>query len=310
MGKKALRDVFGDFLAEYGGKYKDVVVLDADLSASTRTNKFAEIYPDKFFNMGIAEQNMVGTAIGFAISGKVPVVSGFSIFTTGRAWEFIRLACHDNLNVKIITTHGGFVGEDGSTHHALEDINLMATLPNMRVLVPSDEYELIKILDYAFNIDGPFYIRLPRGEFPVIHDENYVFSLGKPDLLKEGEDICFIGCGYGTHLALETAPMVEESFNLSVKVLNIPSIKPIKGKELADQLKTIKAVLTIEENNFYNGLGGIISRKISEKNPKVIRTLGIKESFGQSGTRDELLRNYGLNPKNLIAKVKEILEFI
>ena len=175
MSDLTLRDTFGNYLIEIGEKNKDVIVLDADLSTSTRTSKFAEIFPKRFFNMGIAEQNMLGTALGFAISGKIPVVSGFSIFTTGRAWEFIRFVCHDKLNVKIITTHGGIVGEDGSTHNALEDLSIMAILPNLTVLVPADNIELVQLLDNAFNIEGPFYIRLPRESFPKIHDENYKF---------------------------------------------------------------------------------------------------------------------------------------
>ncbi|MDX1798701.1 MAG: transketolase family protein, partial [Candidatus Lokiarchaeia archaeon] len=167
-----LRDTFGNFLVEEGHKNNDIIVLDADLSTSTRTNKFAKEFPSRFFNMGIAEQNMIGTALGFAISGKIPIVSGFSIFTTGRAWEFIRFACHDNLNIKIITTHGGIVGEDGSTHNALEDFSLMTSLPNLTVLVPSDNIELVKILEYALNTEGPFYVRLPRDSFPKIHTAN------------------------------------------------------------------------------------------------------------------------------------------
>ena len=178
MAEPTLRDTFGDYLVENGNKLKDIVVLDADLSSSTKTFKFAEKFPDRFFNMGVAEQNMLGSAIGFAISGKTPVVSGFSIFTTGRAWEFIRLASHDNLNVKIITTHGGIVGEDGSTHNALQDLSLMSTLPNLNVLVPVDNIELVEMLEFAFNMEGPFYIRLPRDSFPKIHDEDYKFYIG------------------------------------------------------------------------------------------------------------------------------------
>jgi len=168
--------VFGNFLVENGKKYKEVVVLDADLSSSTRTSNFAKAFPNRFFNMGIAEQNMLGTALGFAISGKIPIVSGFSIFTTGRAWEFIRLACHDNLNLKIIVTHGGLVGEDGSTHNALEDLSIMSTLPNLTILVPADRIELVQMLEYALNTNGPFYIRLPRGSFPKIHKKGLYSS--------------------------------------------------------------------------------------------------------------------------------------
>ncbi|KKL64074.1 hypothetical protein LCGC14_2168710 [marine sediment metagenome] len=210
MVEKSLRDTYGDYLVEIGEEMKDLVVLDTDLSFSTRTFKFAKVFPERFFNIGIAEQNALGTAIGLAISGKVPVVSGFSVFTIGRAWEFIKLACHDNLNLKIITTHSGFVGEDGSTHHALEDLSLMASLPNLNILVPSDNVELNKILEYTFNTKGTFYIRLPRESFPTIHGEDYLFRIGKPDVLKEGDDICIIGTGYGSNLAINSAPIVEK----------------------------------------------------------------------------------------------------
>lgn len=307
MTEKALRDVFGDFLVENAEKYENMIVLDADLSSSTRTYKFAEKFPERFFNMGIAEQNMMGTAIGFAISGKIPVVSGFSVFTTGRAWEFIRLACHDNLNVKIIATHGGFVGKDGSTHHALEDINIMATLPNLNILVPCDELELIQMLDYAFNSDGPFFIRLPRGSFPKIHEKDYNFHLGKPDLIKEGKDLCLIGSGYGVHLALNSVRKIEEEFNLPIKVLNLHTIKPIDSKELSKQLETVKAVITIEENNSYNGIGSIISKILSNKNPRLIRSIGL-ENFGQSGNRKDLLDFYGLDCENVMRIVKDLIK--
>ena len=185
MVELSLRDTFGSYLVELGKNNNDIIVLDADLSSSTRTFKFAKAFPNRFFNMGVAEQNMLGAALGFAISGKIPVVSGFSIFTTGRAWEFIRFAAHDNLNYKIITTHGGLVGEDGSTHNSLEDISLMATLPNMNILIPSDNIELVEILKHTFESEGPFYVRLPRGSFPKIHDDTYKFHLGKPDIIKE-----------------------------------------------------------------------------------------------------------------------------
>ncbi|MFW9785768.1 MAG: transketolase family protein, partial [Candidatus Heimdallarchaeota archaeon] len=171
--ERDLRDTFGEFLVKLGASNKKVVVLDSDLSTSTRTNKFGNEFPNRFFNMGIAEQNMLGVALGFAISGKIPVVSGFTVFTTGRAWEFIRFACHDNLDIKIITTHSGFVGGDGSTHNAFEDLSLMCSLPNLKVLNPSDNIELIRILEYVFETEGPFYIRLPRGKFPKVHKDDY-----------------------------------------------------------------------------------------------------------------------------------------
>jgi len=308
MPETDLRDTFGNFLVNMGKVNNNIVVLDADLSSSTRTFKFAKEFPDRFFNMGVAEQNMVGTALGLAISGKIPVVSGFSIFTTGRAWEFIRFACHDNLNIKIITTHGGIVGKDGSTHNALEDLSLMSTLPNLTVLIPSDNIELIKILEYTFNKDGPIYIRLPRGAFPTIHDENYQFSIGKPDILKEGDDICLIGTGYGSILALESALEIEKALKVSIKVINLPSIKPIKKNKLINEIKSTKGVVVIEEHNIYCGVGSILARIISENNPLPMKFIGIDNSFGESGKRELLLNAYSLNVKNIKEKIIELIK--
>ena len=308
MSEPPLRDTFGTFLVEIGKKNKKIVVLDADLSTSTRTFKFANAFPERFFNMGVAEQNMVGTAIGLAISGKVPVISGFSIFTTGRAWEFIRLACHDKINLKIITTHSGFIGEDGSTHNALEDLSLMATLPNLTLLIPSDNIELVQILKYAFNIVGTFYIRLPRGSFPQIHNKNYKFSLGRPDILKEGEDICLIGTGYGSILAIQLVPKIEKKLNISIKVINLPCIKPIDSDVLVKEAKGAKGIVIMEEHNLYCGFGSIIARIFSEKSPLPMRFIGVRDTFVQSGKKNVLLDSYGFNEKTLINQVKSLLD--
>ena len=308
MGEKLFRDTFGEYLVNVGKKNKDLVVLDADLSTSTRTYKFANRFPNRFFNMGIAEQNMVGVALGFAISGKIPIVSGFSIFTTGRAWEFIRLASHDNLNIKFITTHGGIIGEDGSTHHALEDLSLMSVLPNLNVLVPSDNIELIEILEYALKSSGPFYIRLPRGSFPKIHNKDYIFSLGKPDILKEGDDICLVATGYGNSLALESAVKVEKELNISTKIINLPSIKPIDKDTLIKEVEDMKAIIVIEEHNVYCGFGAIIARIIAEVNPIKIKCLGIENSFGCSGNREALLKFFNLNTEKIIEEIQLMLK--
>ncbi len=301
-----LRDTFGSFLVEEGKKNDEIIVLDADLSVSTRTNKFAKNFPNRFFNMGIAEQNMVGTALGFAISGKTPVVSGFSIFTTGRAWEFIRFACHDNLNIKIITTHAGIVGKDGSTHNALEDLSLMTSLPNLTVLIPSDNIELIKILEYTFKTEGCFYIRLPRDSFPKIHSENYSFNFGKPDILKDGKDICLIGTGYGSVLAMESVLGIEKELNLSIKIINLPTVKPIDEKSLLNEIREIKGIIVLEEHNTYCGFGSIIARIISKRQPKIIRFVGINNTFAQSGKRDVVLNMYRLNKQELVRQIKKI----
>ncbi len=303
-----MREFFGDYLVELGTKNKKIVVLDGDLSGSTKTFKFNQAFPERFFNIGIAEQNMVGIAMGLAISNKIPIVSGFSIFTTGRAWEFMRLACHDKLDIKFITTHGGLVGKDGSTHHALEDLSLTCALPNLNILIPADIIELKKMMDFSIEKKGPFYIRLPREEYPIIHSDSYQFKLGVPDLLKEGKDICLIGLGYGTHLALESARLLEKKENISVKVLNLSSIKPIREDILILEIKNMKGIVVIEEHNVYCGVGSILSRIISTRDPKPMQFVGVNDNFSQSGEKSVLLRNAGLNIDNVIEKVKQLLK--
>ena len=304
----SLRDVFGDFLVEYGKQHPNLVVIDTDLSSSTRTVKFAHEFPNRFFNMGIAEQNALGSAIGFAISGKLPVVSGFSIFNTGRAWEFIRLACYDNLNVKIVTTHAGFVGEDGSTHHALEDLTLMGILPNLNVLVPIDGIELTQMLEHALTTEAPFYIRLPRGLFPEIHGDNYKFKHGAIDVLKDGDEICLIGTGYGSILAYQNVNKLEKELNISIKVLNLSTIKPLKPSILNPEVKKMKGVVVIEEHNSYCGVGSMVAKIMSESVHIPMRFLSVNDSYGQSGSREDLLVKYGFTYDNLKKLVEDLLD--
>jgi transketolase len=305
-----LRDTFGDLLVELGEENERIVVLDSDLSSSTRTEKFAQKFPDRFFNMGVAEQNTVGSAMGLAISGKIPIVSGFAVFTTGRAWEFIRIAAHDNLNLKIIPTHSGFVGEDGSTHHALEDLSLMASLPNITILVPMDNNELKQMIEKSINIEGLFYIRLPRDSFPEIHASNYRLVLGKPDVLKNGRDLCLIGAGFGASLGYQSALAIEKQHNISVKVVNLSTIKPIDVKELINQVQGCKGVVVVEEHNMYCGIGSILSKILSEYNPVPMKFVGIENTFAQSGTRESLLNAYGLNENAILTRVNELIKKI
>ena len=284
------------------------MVLDADLSVSTRTSTFAQKFPSRFFNMGIAEQNLLGTALGFAISNKIPIVSGFTIFTTGRAWEFIRLACQDNLNVKIITTHGGFVGEDGSTHNALEDLSLMSILPNMHVLIPSDNIELRQMMHVSIKTPGPFYIRLPRGSFPTLHDKTYQFKLGYPEVLMDGDKLCLIGIGYSSYLSLESAKKFQQKYGKNIKVLNLSTIKPINLHLFLQELNNFEKIIVIEEHNKYCGVGSIISRILSESSPKFVNVIGVNESFGQSGSRELNLKAHGLEINNILKSIEKILE--
>jgi transketolase len=308
MSEISLRDIFGDFLVEYGKRNKDIVVLDADLSSSTRTYKFAEEFPNRFFNFGIAEQNMVGAAMGLAISGKIPVVSGFAMFTIGRAWEFIRMACHDNLNIKFITTHAGIVGEDGSSHNALEDLSITASLPHLNILVPCDNIELQSMLEFGLNAKGPFYIRLPRSFLPHIHKQSYKYSKNQIDVIKEGKDLCIIGTGYGSSLGYNNISKLEEEFNISIKLINLSTIKPIPIEKLQEETKNINKILVIEEHNIYCGITSIIARILSSKDQKLIESIGIRNTFGQSGEREKILNKHGFNLENIIKNIKSLLE--
>jgi transketolase len=308
MSEKSLRDTMGECLVEFGTQNDNIVVLDADLSSSTRTYKFAEQFPNRFFNFGIAEQNMVGAAMGFAISGKIPIVSGFAIFTIGRAWEFIRMACHDNLNIKFIATHAGIVGEDGSSHNALEDLSIMASLPNLNVLIPCDNIELRSMLKYALNTDGPFYIRLPRSTLPLIHERNYNYLKNQIDIIKQGKDLCIIGTGYGTSFANENLGKLTQKYDISIKLINLSTIKPIPTEKLLNELKDIDKILVIEEHNLYCGVSSILARYFSLKSPKLIKSIGIHNTFGESGKRDKVLENYGFTYRNIEEKIGKILE--
>ncbi|MBY9007032.1 MAG: transketolase family protein [Candidatus Lokiarchaeota archaeon] len=311
MSNIPARDILGKFLVENGDKYENMVVLSADLSLSIKTDIFAQKYPERFFNFGIAEQNMIGASMGFAISNKMPIVCGFSLFTTGRAWEFIRLACHDNLNIKFVTTHAGLVGGDGSTHSALEDLSLMSCLPNLNVLVPGDNVEIEKILEYAFNTPGPFYIRLPRGSLEDIHKKDFTFNPNSIDIIKEGNeinDICMIGVGSGSSIAIQSVSKLEKDLNISIKIINQSVVKPINIKNFISRIKNDKCILVIEEHNTYCGFGSIISRIVSENCPKYIKTLGIENSFGQSGSRIELLDYYGFNYENIKKIILDLIK--
>ena len=248
--KIATREAYGKALVKLGKINDDVVVLDADLSKSTKTNDFYKAYPDRFFNMGIAEQNLVGAACGFAAAGKIPFASTFAMFATGRAFEIIRnSACYPKLNVKICATHAGItVGEDGGSHQSVEDISLMRSIPNMTVLVPADGVEAEKMIFAAAEYNGPMYVRLGRSAVPTLFDENYNFEIGKGVVLKEGNDATIIACGMMVNEALIAADMLKEE-NINVRVINMSTIKPIDTELIIKAAKETKAIVTAEEHS-------------------------------------------------------------
>ena len=307
--KIATREAYGKALVKLGKINDDVVVLDADLSKSTKTNDFYKAYPDRFFNMGIAEQNLVGAACGFAATGKIPFASTFSMFATGRAFEIIRnSACYPKLNVKICATHAGItVGEDGGSHQSVEDISLMRSIPNMTVLVPADGVEAEKMIFAAAEYNGPMYVRLGRSAVPTLFDENYNFEIGKGVVLKEGNDATIIACGMMVNEALIAADMLKEE-NINVRVINMSTIKPIDTELIIKAAKETKAIVTAEEHSIIGGLGSAVSEVVSENHPVKVKKVGLNDCFGESGTPGELLEKYGLTAKNIVAKVKEAIQ--
>ena len=306
--KIATREAYGKALVKLGKTNDHVVVLDADLSKSTKTNDFFKAYPNRFFNMGIAEQNLLGAACGFAASGKIPFVSTFAMFATGRAFEVIRNSvCYPKLNVKICATHAGItVGEDGGSHQSVEDISLMRSIPNMKVLVPADGIEAERMIFAAAEFDGPVYVRLGRSAVPTIFGEDYNFEIGKGVVLREGNDATIIACGMMVNEALIAADMLKEE-NINARVINMSTIKPIDTELIIKAAKETKAIVTAEEHSIIGGLGSAVSEVVSENHPVIVKKVGINDSFGESGTPNELLEKYGLTAKNIVEKVKEAL---
>ncbi len=309
MSKQATRDAYGEILAELGDIRKDVVVLDADLSASTKTAVFAKKFPERFFNMGIAEQNLIGTAAGFAAAGKIPFASTFAVFATGRAYDQIRNSvCYPNLPVKIAASHSGItVGEDGGSHQMIEDISLMRTLPGMTVLVPADGPEAKAAVMAAMDVDGPVYIRLGRPKVDIITDEDEPFVVGRANVMREGIDVTICACGIMVAEALEAADQLADD-GISSTVLNVSSIKPIDREAISHWARTTGAVVTAEEHNIIGGLGSAVAEVLAETIPTPMERVGVKDIFGQSGKPDELKEQYGLTAGAIIDAVKKVID--
>jgi transketolase len=300
----ATREAYGQALVELS-KNEKVVVLDADLAKATKTADFKKVCPERFFDMGIAEQDMIGTAAGFAVSGKIPFASTFAIFAAGRAFEQIRNSvCYPKLNVKIAATHAGVtVGEDGGTHQAIEDISLMRSVPNMVVLNPSDDVEAKAAIFAAAEYYGPVYIRLGRAATPTLHDENYKFEIGKGEVLKEGKDVAIIATGIMVAKALEAAEKLK-SEGINATVVNIHTIKPIDRELIVNVAKVTGKVVTVEEHSVIGGLGSAVCEVLSQELPTKVKLIGLNDTFGQSGTPKDLLEHYGLTRENIIETVK------
>lgn len=306
----ATRDAYGEALIEIGRENENVVVLDADLSKSTKTHGFSQEFPNRFINVGIAEQNLVGVAAGLASTGKIPFASTFAMFATGRAFEIIRNSVgYPKLNVKICATHSGItVGEDGASHQALEDISCMRTIPNMTVIVPADGVETKAAIHAITKIDGPVYVRLGRLAVPTINDEaSYEFQIGKGVTLKEGTDVTIIATGLMVSEALEAAKELEGQ-GIKARVINIHTIKPIDTEIIIKAAKETGAIVTAEEHNIIGGLGSAVAEVISENAPVPLKRIGTNDTFGESGKPAELMKKYGLTKENIISAVTEIIK--
>ena len=305
----ATRDAYGEALAELGETNKDVVVLDADLSGSTKTAIFAKKFPERFFNMGIAEQNMMGTAAGLAASGKIPFASTFAIFATGRAWEQVRQSiAYPKLNVKIVATHAGItVGEDGASHQSVEDIAVMRVIPNMTVIVPADGVETKKVINEIVRYKGPVYVRLSRGKSPVVLDDSYSFEIGKGVVLKDGTDVSLIACGVMVYKALQAADILGKE-GVSARVINISSIKPIDADLIIRAARETGCVVTAEEHSIIGGLGGAVAETLAENCPIPVKRVGIEDKFGTSGDADLLMELYGLTADNIAKAAREVIK--
>jgi transketolase len=310
MTKKiATREAYGKVLVDLGKQNEDIVVLDADLSKSTKTSSFGKVFPNRFFNMGISEQNLMGTAAGLAASGKIPFASTFAMFATGRAFEIIRNSiCYPKLNVKVCATHAGItVGEDGASHQALEDIACMRAIPNMTVINPADAISAEALIYAASEYKGPVYIRLGRAKVPVIYNkEDYEFEIGKGIEVKEGQDVTIIATGIMVDKALKAREdLLKEG--ISARVIDIHTIKPIDKDIIIKATKETKAIVTVEEHNILGGLGSAVAEVVVENSPVPMKMIGINDTFGESGKPDQLLEKYGLTPENIFNKVKELL---
>lgn len=305
---QATRAAYGDYLLELGEKDERIVVLDADLSCATMTKAFSEKYPDRFFNAGIAEANMISMAAGLSRTGLIPICSTFAMFGVGRAYEQVRNSiAYPHFNVKLAMTHAGItVGEDGGSHQAIEDLALMRVIPGMTILVPSDANETKKVLDAALKIDGPVYIRLARLESPVLEERDFI--LGKASVVEEGRDLLVLTCGIMLAIVLKVAERLKEE-GYSLEVVNMATIKPLDKAYIREASDRFNHIITVEEHSIIGGLGDAVAGELaSYRNNCLLTKIGVEDRFGQSGKPEDLLEEYGLSEEKVYKKIKDILK--
>jgi len=309
--KKAIatRDAYGDTLLELGKKRAEIVVLDADLSGSTKTGKFAKAFPERFYNIGVSEQDLIGTASGLSLTGKLPFASTFAVFETGRAWEQIRqTVSYSNLNVKLVATHSGItVAEDGASHQAIEDIALMRVLPNMTVIVPADGPETKQVIEAVADYHGPVYVRLGRSKVPVVMPENYKFSIGRAHIFHMGKDANIIAAGIMVSAALKAMETLKKD-GIDAGVINMSTVKPLDTDTVLKAARSSRFIVTAEEHSIIGGLGGAVCEFLAENHPILLKRIGVKDTFGCSGPADELMKLYGLTSDDIVKAIKEGLK--
>ena len=300
---KPTRQSYGEALVELGKENEKVVVLDADLATATKTIEFAKEFPQKFFDIGIAEADMIGTAAGMATCGKIPYASTFAVFATGRAYDQIRSSvCYPNLNVKICATHAGVtVGEDGATHQMLEDLSLMRVLPNMRVFCPSDDIQTKWLIKEISKINGPCYVRLCRMATPEIYDENQKFEIGKMVQIGEGTDAAIFATGVTVSEAIKAKKELKEK-GIDVRVIDVHTIKPLDEEMIIKCAKETKRLISIEDHSIIGGLGSAIAEVLTEKLPTKLERMGVNDTFGKSGKAEELLKYFKIDSSSIVEK--------
>ncbi|MHA1731226.1 MAG: transketolase family protein [Promethearchaeota archaeon] len=304
---KSTRDAFGEFLVERGAVDGNLVVLDADLSASTRTEWFGEKFPRRFFNLGIAEQNLVGVGMGMALAGKNVVVSGFTVFTLGKAWDLLRAAAYDKIPIKVCTTHSGLSpGRDGATHQCLEDLALTSAIPGLNVVVPADARETMACMEFALDTREPFFVRLGRNPAPEVFDGEYEFKMGEMPEVADGDDVAIFAVGGCVHPAKEAATELGKQ-GISARVLDASTVKPLNRDLIVANAKRTGLVLTVEDHNYLNGFGAQVCRILAEEYPVPVKVMGVRDEFGQSGSESELLAHYGLSANHIARNVKDLL---
>lgn len=309
MPKESLRHQYGRTLLDLGKKDRNIVVLDADLAKSTQTIIFGKELSDRYIDIGLSEQDMVSTAAGISLTGKTVFASSFCVFLVGRVYDQVRQSvCYNNANVKLIGTHSGLgVGEDGSTHQALEDIALLRPLPNMKIIVPADARETDQVIRYVAGEYGPFFVRLIRGKLETITEETHKFIFGKASILRQGKDIAIFAIGAMLEKALAAADQLEKE-SVSAAVINMSTIKPIDIKTILEFARKARGIITVEDHSVFGGLGGAVAEVTSQYCPIKLKIIGIEDKFGRSGNPEALYEYYGLTPERIVTEARTILK--